>query len=489
MPSNSIPTFDWLIVACYLVGTVAVGLFAGRGKNTSEGFLLGQRVLPWWMLLISIVATETSTVTFLSLPGESFKDGGDFTFLQLTFGYIVGRLLVVQLLLPLYFTGRFFTAYEVLQERFGPTVRMTASLIFLVMRTMADGLRLLLTGLLIESATGLDFLLCVSVLAASTAVYAAIGGVASVVVNDCLQFFAYMLGAAVTLWLILGSVPGGLAGMWEFGVETGRLQTLDFGLSLTSPSITFWSGLVGGAALTMASHGADQLMVQRDSCAKSQRAAGWSLALSGPLVALQFFFFLVIGLALAYFYKTHQVDYLVDQSDRAFIGYIVHQLAPGLRGLVIASVLAASMSTLSSSLNASAGVMVKDVGRLLRRETSEERSVLAARAATVLFAVLQTLVAVLAYEIGLKSSVISGVLAIAGFSTGLLLGLYGLGLLRLRTSEAAGLFGMLCGLACCCLAAFMLRLSWPWYSLIGSVITLSVGFLVSLIIPPSVRKV
>ena len=478
---------DWLIVAGYLAGTVAVGLFAGRSKNTSEGFLLGQRVLPWWMLLISIVATETSTVTFLSLPGESFKAGGDFTFLQLTFGYIVGRLLVVQLLLPLYFSGRFFTAYEVLQERFGSTVRLTASLTFLVMRTLADGLRLLLTGLLIESATGLDFLLCVSVLAASTAIYAAIGGVSSVVVNDCLQFFAYMLGAAVTLWLILGSVPGGFAGMWEFGVETGRLQTLDFSGSLTSPSITFWSGLVGRCCITMASHGADQLMVQRYLCTKSQRAAGWSLALSGPLVALQFLFFLVIGLALAYFYNTHQVDYVVDQNDRAFIGYIVHQLAPGLRpghrlgagGLDVdpfqfaqrlgrrdgqgrGETLAGGSlgrtvgpcgpgvdGSVCGAANLGGGAGLRDRAQELRhqRRAGNRRLLDGIVAGSLRFGVIET-----TNQRGGRP---------------------------VRHALRAGLLQR---------GGFCMHLSWPWYSLIGSAVTLSVGFLVSLFIPPSVEK-
>jgi len=481
----SVPLIDWLIVVGYLAAAVAVGLLVGRGNNSSEGFLLGRRNLSWWMLLLSIVATETSTVTFLSLPGKSFSDGGNFTFLQLAFGYIAGRMIVVWVLLPLYFSGQFFTAYEVLQKRFGRSVRLLASSIFLVMRTMSDGLRLLLTGLLIESATGLDFVPCVLLLAASTALYSAIGGVASVVLNDCLQFIAYMIGAAIALALLVWAVPGGAAGLWEFASTTGRLQLIDPSLSLTSSSITFFSGLIGGAALTMATHGADHMLVQRYLCARSRREAAWALGLSGPLVGLQFLLFLVIGVALAYYHSTTDVAYVVDRPDQAFIGYIVNELPWGLRGLVIASVLAASMSTLSSSLNASAGVLIKDLGSLLKREVSDAAAVFAARGATVVFAVLQSLVAIVAYKIALKSSVIDGALAIAGFSTGLLLGVYFLGLARGRASEVAGLIGIACGVACCSWVAFGTNVSWPWYSLVGSATTFGVGYLVSCIIPPT----
>ena len=427
------------------------------------------------MLLLSIVATETSTVTFLSLPGKSFAEGGNLTFLQLTFGYIVGRCLVVWLLMPLFFSGEFFTAYEVLQQRFGPSVRSIASLIFVVMRNAADGIRLFLTALLINVATGFDLVTSVVILAAATAAYAAVGGVTSVVINDCIQFAAYMLGAVVALAVLAAQVPDGWAGIAEFGAETGRWRLLDFSTSFTTPSITFWSGVIGGAVLTMATHGADHMMVQRYLCARSRRGASWALALSGPLVAAQFLLFLVIGVGLAYWQATSVEEITIDRPDRAFISFIVSELAPGFRGLVIASVLAASMSTLSSSLNASAGVLVKDLGGLWRRRGAGEGDVAAARAATVLFAVLQAGVAISAYYV-LQQSVIDGVLAIAGFTTGVVLGLYLLGLALGRTSEAAAIRGVIAGIGVCWFVAFEMEVSWPWYSLIASGTTFAVGF-------------
>lgn len=464
---------------------MAVGIFGRRGSNSSEGFLLGDRGMSWWMLLFSIVATETSTVTFLSLPGQAYESGGSMTFLQLTLGYILGRLIVIWVLLPQYYSGSIFTAYEVLQQKFGGSVRKLASAIFMVMRTVADGLRLLLTGLLIEWATGLSLTVCVVLLAVSTTIYSAIGGVRSVVLNDFLQFIAYMLGAAAALWILLSLSPGGFAGAWEFAASTGRLRVFDLGASFTTPGITLLAGVIGGAALSMASHGADHLMVQRYLCARSKREASVALGLSGPLVAMQFALFLFIGAALAYYYQSAAVDYTIDRSDRAFIGFIVHDLSPGLRGAVVAAVLAASMSTLSSSLNASAGALVKDWGFFLPKDPTHSQTVLAARCATVIFAVLQSAVAIFAFQVDVGESIIVSVLKIAALSTGLLLGLFLLGLVRDRSSEVAGIAGLVVGGAISSWVLFGTSVSWPWLSLIGSTATFATGYAVAAVIPPS----
>lgn len=495
---------DITVVAVYLALTLVVGLWAGRGGSSAEGFLLGRRSLPWWALLLSIVATETSTVTFLSLPGKTFSPEGNFFFLQLALGYMFGRLVVVSVLLPLFFSGKFFTAYEVLQQQYGPGVRLACSLLFLITRTLADGLRLYLTCLVIQAATGADFTLCVLGITLFTTIYAAVGGVGSVVANDCLQFIAYTAGALVALALMLGAVPEGWQGMWTFAAETGRDRWINLSGSLTTSEITLWSGLFGGALLSMASHGADHMMVQRYLAARSQRQAGLALGLSGPLVALQFLLFLVIGLALAYFYASTPVDYTIEAGDRAFIGYIVNELGTGLRGFVMAAVVAAAMSTMSSSLNAAAGVVTKDFVGLLRpnRETPREtdsdveandkRTVTTARIATVLFAGLQAGVAVAAFEYVRQhpeTAVIDSVLAIAGFVTGLVLGLYALGLLLSACGDAIGdaigLAALAVGFAVASYVAFGTDLSWPWFTLVGSTTTFAVGLLLSKFMRPA----
>ncbi|TWT37434.1 Sodium/glucose cotransporter [Posidoniimonas corsicana] len=485
MPHTTIPLLDWLIIVCYLAGSTAIGLFASKAPKSAEGYLVGGRHLSWWMLLLSIVATETSTVTFLSLPAKSFLDGGNLTFLQLTFGYITGRLLLTWLVLPIFFSGSYLTAYEVLQNTFGKNVRSFVSLLFLVMRNSADGLRLLLTGLLIGEATGFDFNVCVLVLAVCTAIYAGVGGVASVVINDCLQFAMYMIGAAVVMTMLLTDAPGGSGEVWRFAGETGRLRLFDFDPSIFTSSITFWSGLIGGATLTMASHGADHMMVQRYLCARSQRQAGWAVGLSGPVVALQFTLFLMIGIGLAYWQSAGALGYDVTRGDQALIGFVVHKLGVGLRGLVIAAVLAASMSTLSSSLNASAGVLVSDLGKRFLPDMTDRGMLFGAKVATFVFAAVQAGVAIGAYySLAPDSAVIDAVLGIAGFSTGIVLGVFLLGAVLGRASEAAGMIGITLGLACCCYAKFGINVSWPWFSLIGASVTFVVGYLVAQATPP-----
>ncbi|MEM8865719.1 MAG: transporter [Planctomycetota bacterium] len=479
MLATSLPTADWIVIGCYLAASMAIGLAFGRGEQTAEGYLVGGRQFGWPLLLFSIVATETSTVTFLSLPGKSFADGGNLTFLQLAIGYIVGRLIVVWVLLPNFFRGDYLTAYQVLEERYGSGVRSLASVIFLVMRNVSDGLRLFLTGLLVSAATGLDFDVSVIVLAACTAAYAVVGGVTSVVVNDFVQFTMYTIGAVAALFVLLGDVPGGATAVWEFASETGRLQLFDFSLSLTTSSVTLLSGVIGGAALTMASHGADHMMVQRYLCARSPRQAGIALGLSGPVVFAQFSLFLFVGIGLACLYSTAPPEYAAEGGDQAFIGFIVNRLGIGLRGFVIASVLAASMSTLSSSLNSSAGVVVSDLASWFCLPPDRSKTVAAARVATVAACLFQIGIALVTYHFALASSVIDAALAVAGFSTGLLLGLYALAIWLGKVNQTVGVSGLLCGLVACCVVAFGLRLSWPWYSLVGSTTTIAAGLLFS----------
>lgn len=513
----AISRFDVVLLVGYLLITLGFGLFSrqlgslftaarpGSGKRgvSEEAYLVGGRQLTWWMLLFSIVATETSTVTFLSLPGIAFEEGGNFTFLQITIGYILGRLLVVRYLLPQFYSGqlngqRFYTAHEVLQQRFGSEVRYLASAMFMVFRTAADGLRLFLTAFVLEAALGLDFTLSVIVLASITAIYSAVGGVTSVVLNDCLQFLLYTIGAVIALVLLLQALPEGTTTLLEFARSEGKLRWIDPTVRL-SGGMTIWSGIVGGAFLSLATHGVDHLMVQRYLCARTQRDAALALGLSGPVVALQFLLFLVIGVGLACSSAEGIVDYTGLASDRAFATFLVEQLPSGVRGVVLASVIAAAMSTLSSSLNASAGVAVKDwLQPLMKRrvplpeneheagQTSESKGmVAAARVATLLFGALQAGVAIGAYQFGVQTNVINAVLAIAGFSVGLLLGIYVLGLVVGKAPSVAGITALVCGFAVCGLVVFGTTISWPWFALIGSSTTFLVGLVITKLMPAS----
>ena len=357
---------DALVAVVYVAASAALGIALGRGQANQRDFFLAGKRLPTWALLLSIVATETSTVTFLSVPGLSYVDGGDFRFLQLTFGYILGRLAIVVWLLPGYFRGEVLTAYQVLEQRFGLVTRRLASLVFLVMRNLADGLRLFLTAVALKVAIGLDMLTSILVTAIATAIYACFGGVRSVVWNDCIQFGVYIFGALAAAWLLLARIPGGWAELATFGEATGRFHMLDFSPSLTAAGMTIWSGCVGGAFLSLASHGADQLIVQRYLCAKSQASAAWALVLSGFIVFLQFALFLFIGVELACFHSVAEAASPLVQGDQALITFVVGHMGVGLKGLILAAILAATMSTLSSSFNSSASSLMNDwLGRLL----------------------------------------------------------------------------------------------------------------------------
>ena len=329
--SMNIHPVDAAIVIVYLLAVLAFGLWVGRGQRTSADYFLGGRSLPWGVLLLSIVATETSTVTFLSLPGIPAAINGNLTFLQIAIGYIVGRLLIIYVLLPIYFQRENFTAYEVLESRFGKLSRRLTSILFLFTRNLSDALRLFLTALVLQIVLGLDLTTAVILLGLITVIYTLVGGARSVIWNDSIQFIIYMLGAGAAFTVIIMAMPGGLPALLQFADDTNKFRLLDFDFSLTKPTMTFWSGLVGGAFLTAATHGTDQLMVQRYLSARSQREASLSLGFSGLIVFLQFAVFLLIGIALAGFYTqlTTPNPLASGNGDQLFAFFIVNYMPTG----------------------------------------------------------------------------------------------------------------------------------------------------------------
>jgi SSS family transporter len=469
---------DATIVVGYVAATTLFGIWLGRGQADNRDFFLGGRRLPTWALLISIVATETSTVTFLSVPGLSYVDGGNFTFLEIAIGYIIGRLAIVVWLLPGYFRSETLTAYQRLEQQYGLTTRRLASLVFLVTRNLADGLRLFLTALALNIAVGLNLLTCIVLVTAATAIYSCLGGVRSVVWNDCIQFAIYILGAIVAAVILLAKIPGGWEQLLEFAESSNRFRLFDFDASLTKPGVSFWSGCIGGAFLSLATHGADQLIVQRYLCAKSRSAAAWALSLSGVIVFVQFALFLLIGVALACFYAVHPPPGGVPAKDEALMTFVVQNMGVGIRGLILAAVISAAMSTLSSSLNSSASSLVNDwLGGWLAG-VDERRALRLARLLTLGFAAVQAVVAIAAYQRGMDKAIVLSVLEIAGFTTGLLLGLFGLGLIAPRTSERAAIMAFAAGVVVTCWAAFATPLNGLWYTLVGSVTIVVVGLII-----------
>lgn len=488
-------TIDVCVVAVYLLIMLAVGVWVGRGQKSTKDYFLGDKSLPWWAVLLSIVATETSTVTFLSIPGMAFAAGGDLRFLQISFGYIVGRIFVVMLLLPLYFRGEPFTAYEVLQRRFGKLSRRTTSLLFLVTRTLADALRLFLSALVLQTAMDLDMATSIIVMGVVTIAYTYIGGVKSVIWNDCVQFAIYVIGAIVALYEIIYALPGGWEEFVAFGEANDKFRLFDFHFSIFTPTMTFWAGLIGGMFLTAATHGTDQLTVQRLLTARSQRGAAVALIASGFVVCLQFLLFLTIGVGLAAYFNAFPDRQGFESSDRAFAYYIVHFLRPGLVGLTLAAVFSAAMSTISGSLNSSATALVSDFIIPLRKTPLSDAAQLnVSRVATGVFGILQVGIALLAYWQGHDKSVVEQVLTIAAFTSGPMLGLYLIAVLLPKVNERAALAAFLIGLV---VLSFLELSTWkewpfpalkapwpkiyfPWYAVFGSTFTLALGALIGL---------
>ncbi|MEC9298382.1 MAG: sodium:solute symporter, partial [Gemmatimonadota bacterium] len=328
----------------YLIGVTAWGAWLGRGQTGGQDYFLGNRELPWIAVMLSIVATETSTLTFLSIPGVSYL--GTLGFLQLTFGYLAGRVVVSMFLLPAYYRGELSTAYALLEERFGQGARRFASAVFMVTRLLADSVRLFASAIPLALVTGWDYPVSIAVIGVVTLVYTYFGGIKAVVWVDAVQMGLYLLGAVVAIAALQVLTPDGWTGILSSAGEAGKLDVLDWSLDFSLP-YTVWAGVLGGAVFTMASHGTDQLLVQRLLTCRDVEASKKALVGSGVVVMGQFLLFLVVGLGLWVYYEGRAFD----TTDEIFARFIVEELRPGISGLIVAGVFAAAMSSLSSSIN------------------------------------------------------------------------------------------------------------------------------------------
>jgi SSS family transporter len=492
-------TLDLLILGVYLAAVVALGARFSRRQATVRDYFLTDQQVPWWALLASIVATETSTVTLISVPGYAF--GGDLTFLQLALGYIVGKIFVAVVLIPRFFQGHFLTAYQPLSQRFGPLIGRLTAAIFLVTRSLSDGFRLFATGLMLAAVLAtlptatavahglmpsLDLsasLLVVSVclIGGTTVAYTLLGGMRAVIWTDVIQLVVYTTGAIIAALMVLSEIPGGWMEVINVAGPAGKLVSVDLTLDLTK-SYTFWSGVIGGMFLAAGTHGTDQMFVQRYLCSRSPRDASRALIWSGVFVLIQFGLFLGIGLLLWVYYTVYSPDGLaaitvngIVQTDRILPTFIMSHLPVGLRGLVVASVVAAAMSTLSSSLNSAAASTVGDFYIPLTGDTRSARHYLAvSRWATAGWALVQVVVAVVAID--LSSRVVDEVLGIQSFTLGLLLGVF---LLAMTTTRrlSAPLTGILGGTAVLLALRLLTDVSWQWYVLVGTFTTWGLGWI------------
>jgi len=468
---------DLGILVLYMLVVVVFGLAMGRKQKDAADFMLGGRSLPTWAILLSIVATETSTVTFLSIPGWAYANG--IAWQQIPLGYMLGRILVIFVLMPRYFEGEVFTAYEVLEQRFGPSVKRVASLLFILTRTSSDGLRLFLTAIVLQIVVGIPLATSVVGIGIATILYTFLGGMRAVVWTDAVQFLLYILGAVVALLVIVSQVDGGWDTIVSVGSEAGRLAWFDTNWDLTKID-TLWAGLIGGAILSFSTHGVDQMMVQRYLSARNRSSASRALALSGLVVWAQFVLFLVLGVALYVYYGQQTPVPEFAKGDRILPTFLVDHMPQGLIGLLLGAVFAAAMSTLSSSLNSSATALLKDLWPK-RAERDPIKDLRLLRTFTVFFGIAQIIVAIAAQDA--PGSTVNNVLAIAGFMTGLLLGVFLLGRFSKTANTRGALIGLLIGFVIMCYQKFgpgiVPGLAWPYYALLASSSVLITGLLAS----------
>ena len=464
---------DYAIIAGYLAAITLFGSYFARFQKTTRDYFLTGRSVPWWAICFTVVATETSTLTFISVPASAYT--GDMTFLQLVFGYVIGRVIVSVLLIPAYFKGDLFTSYELLQRRFGDRVKSVAALIFLITRSLADGIRLFATALVISVVTQMPVTPAILVLGVAMIVYTVRGGSAAVIWTDVVQLFVYVAGAAVVFVSLLALIPGGWAEVVRAGAAADKFRVFDLSVSLTRP-YTLWAGIIGGVALTLSTHGIDQSLVQRLLSARSARDAARGLILSGFLVFAQFVLFLVIGVMLFTYYQHVPLPRTLARSDEVLPVFIVTSLSHGAAGFIVAAIVAAA---LSPSINSMAATTVNDFYVKYIAPDADDRALMrAARTWTIVWGVVQVVVAIAVQH--MQRTVLDAGLAVLSWASGPVLGAFLLATLSPGITEKQALAGMTAGIIAMTIVwGWPLPIAFTWYVFIGAAVTVVVSYVVS----------
>jgi SSS family solute:Na+ symporter len=476
------PVLDLAMILAYLLGVTWFGARFRKRQTGLNEYFLGGKTAPWWAIALSIVSAETSTLTIVGTPALSFN--GNFAFLQVVFGYLLARIVISAILLPAYFRGKLFTAYQLMQQRFGERVRKLTALIFLFTRSMAEGVRVFAISIVVSIILGTGELASILLIVALTLFYTFEGGMTAVIWTDVLQMAMYVAGALVSFFVILGHIPGGWPHVVDLASAAGKFQVFDFRFSFTIP-YSFWAGMIGGCFLTTASHGTDQLIVQRLLSARSQAESRRALLASWVVVFFQFTLFLLIGVLLWVYYRDTGAT-PPKPLDRIYPFFVWQNVPVGVRGIIMAAILAAAMANLSAALNSLASTTIVDFYRSFAGDLDERRQLRIARVATVFWGVILVLIGILAQHWG---DVLESGLSIASVTLGLLLGVFLLGVLTRRTGERGAFAGVVLGLAAMLYVKYFTHIAFTWWVLIGSSVTFGAGWLVSTLIREAPQKV
>src|SRR6266536_172303 len=467
---------DFAIITLYLAGITLFGLRFRKKQRSLRDYFLAGRDIPWWAIALSIVAAETSTLTIISIPGLAYDT--NFTFLQVVMGYVVGRIVISFVLLPHYFRGDLYTAYELIERRFGRGLRSLTAGLFLLTRAAAEGVRVYAVSIVVSIALGTGEVASIAIITLLTLIYTFEGGLAAVIWTDVVQTAISVGGTLLGIATIIHYVPGGWAHIHQIALASGKLRIFDFTPSFWKP-YTFWAGFVGGMFLTTAGHGTEQLFVQRLLAARSQRQSVTALLSSGAIILFQFGLFLMLGVMLFAYYMLPSAHF--GKADRIYPTFIVTHMPHGIAGLLIAAILAAAMSNLSAALNSLSSSTILDLFLRFRPQTDERRRMVLSRFATVAWAIVLFSLAVLSLH--KAGRVVEVGLQIASISYGALLGVFLLGVLTRRAIELGAAIGMICGFAIEIYLWKFTAVPWTWWVAIGTFTTFSVGYGLSVLLP------
>ncbi len=491
---------DYAIVIVYLVGSILFGIFkAGKIKNTKDYFLGGKN-MSWWSVGFSIVASETSTLTFISIPGLAYKS--NMMFMQLIIGYFIGRLLVTFIFIPAYYNGNLETAYDFLGKRFGEMLRKITSSTFIVTRVLASGVRLFATAIPVHIVTGLDYPTSIAIIGVATLIYTYLGGLKAVVAVDVIQMFIYIGGAIFSMYVILHNLPNGVSDVITYATANGqnKFQIFNFAsfnswTEFFASPYTFMGAILGGTFLTMASHGTDQLLVQRLLGCKDKRDSQKALVLDASVIVIQFAFFLFLGLCLYAFYEGKAFTALtfgsnglpLTSSDEIFPKFIVENLPTGIIGLVIAGILASAMGTLSSAISSLASSTYLDLFRRSHKDQDNKKEVLYSKLFTLFWGVVLIGGAMLFTDT--KNPVVELGLSIASFTYGGLLGTFLLGIFFKKINQSEAILGFIAGIMVMVYIIKFTTIAYTWYIIIGVAVTILVANLFHLVFPSKKKSI
>ena len=469
-------TLDYFIIAAYLLGIAVFGIISGGKQKSAKDYFLGAKSVPWWAVCFSIVAAETSTLTFISIPGLAYLT--NLNFLQVTFGYLIGRIIVAVFFLPQYYKGELSTAYAYLENRFGAKTRSFSSVVFLFTRTAADGVRLFATAIPLKLMLDISYPSAIIIIAVITLLYTVTGGVKGVIWVDVIQMFIYLGGAAIAgIFLLNNFLPDGIDSVIAAAQSADKLSIFDLGFEdgvagFFAKPYTLLGGLLGGAFLSMASHGTDQLIVQRLLTTKDLQSSRKAIVGSGVIVIFQFAIFLLVGVALYAYYG--QLDL---KSDEVFPKFIIEQLPVGISGIIIAGLFAAAMSTLAGSISSLSSSTMLDLYKPFKKTDDPKQELKISRMFSLMWAAL--LVGAAIFFQNSPQTVVELALSIASFTYGGLLGTFMLGLFVKNATQEDALAGFTSGIFVMITVISLNLVAWTWYTIIGVITTMAIGAFLS----------